>query len=126
MASSILEKGDFSCALDIPSELPSRPLPYELRHDLVLAVKEALHNAIKHSGGGRVRLALRLDDHSLSLVVQDDGQWREARPGAAQGNGLPNLTARLARHHGSVRLRPSAEGTAVTLVVPLPPITPLP
>ena len=42
-----------SCRLDVPAQLPDRPVSTEARHNLFMAVKEALNNALKHSGRNR-------------------------------------------------------------------------
>ncbi len=120
MVAAMLEKTQFQCTLDIPTQLPSLSIPYQLRHDLILAVKEVIHNVIKHSGGMGVRLALRCEDSRLTITIRDDGRWHDSPPEAGRGNGLPNLRDRLERHGGTAVIAGTASGTTVTLQVPLP------
>ena len=37
------------CRLDLPPELPDQPVSTEVRHNLFMAVKEALNNVLKHA-----------------------------------------------------------------------------
>lgn len=121
MATSLLSRAEFACSLDIPMDLQKRHLGYELRHDLVLVVKEALHNAIKHSGGSKVTLGLACSGDELRFWVRDDGAWKEPKRGAGRGNGLQHLTERLRRHGGALSVERSQTGTTIGVVAPLPP-----
>ena len=67
----------------------------EVRHNLFLAFKEALHNVVKHAAATEVRVELKLEQSKLMLLVADngcgfvaDGKSR-AQPGRIlSGNGL--------------------------------------
>lgn len=102
------------CRLDIPANLPPLRLTTELRHNVFLAVKEALNNVVKHAQALNVRVTLRLDGTVLSIVVQDDGQGfhhDSQRPG---GNGLRNMQQRLESIGGRVKVESeSGKGTTV-------------
>lgn len=58
---------------DIPQDFPNIELNGKDRHLIFLAVREALNNAVKHSKAKLIRLELKLMDHQLRLVVEDDG-----------------------------------------------------
>src|SRR5208282_2028592 len=51
-ANELFEGNATRCRLDLPHDLPARPLPPDVRHNIFLIVKEALTNAHKHAGGG--------------------------------------------------------------------------
>lgn len=117
------------CRLDVPIQLPSWPLTAEVRHNLFLAVKEALNNALKHSKASEINLSLQLGGHSFALSVQDNGCGFDpsnfgGQPGAgggetdriASGNGLANMRKRLEEIGGrcSIISRPGG-GTRITL-----------
>ena len=136
LAASQSEKAGLRCTLSIPTDIPPRTLDYRLRHDLVLVVKEAIHNAIKHSGGGRITLTVRVESEGkteseskagaeaerLMVAIRDDGSWREPKPTKppGHGNGLDNMRDRIRRHDGVLRVAPSPEGTTVSIELPLP------
>jgi len=119
MTARSLERVGWTCQLDIPPDLPEFPIHIDLRHDLVLAVKEAVHNAIRHSGGSQLTLETRLlPGPGLKLVVRDNGHGFPATPIGRGGNGMDNLRDRLARHGGSAAWDSNPAGVTVTFTLP--------
>jgi signal transduction histidine kinase/ligand-binding sensor domain-containing protein len=126
-AQEYLTMADLRCRLDLPVEVPAWPLTAEIRHNLFLAFKEALHNAVKHAGATQVRLSLRLQPDSFELLVQDNGhgfdpaQPRSPAPDRlASGHGLANMQRRLVRIGGRCEVHSVAGGgTSVSFIVGL-------
>ncbi len=124
-----LAAAGFRCRLDLPLQFPEWHLTSEVRHNVFLAFKEALHNAVKHSGATEVHLRLAVKEKSFELAVEDNGrgfavgasrQTVSAAAGrAAAGNGLENMKRRLAGIGGSCEIQsvPGA-GTKVIFFVP--------
>jgi ligand-binding sensor domain-containing protein/signal transduction histidine kinase len=83
------------CRLDIMEDLPSIPVPAAARHNLFLAVKEALHNVLKHSRASEVWLRMRWVAGGFTLEVQDDGDGFALNGSAHHGDGLENMRHRL-------------------------------
>jgi signal transduction histidine kinase len=93
------------CRLDLPAKLPPHRLTTEVRHNLFLAYKEALHNAVKHAGATEVRIAIAFEANTLELVVEDNGRGFSLNDGTnkgprehgrtAGGNGLENMNRRV-------------------------------
>jgi anti-sigma regulatory factor (Ser/Thr protein kinase) len=80
---------------------------------LVVAVNEAVANAIEHAyppAGGEVQLDATIHDGVVEVVVEDEGHWREV-PRGTGGLGL-QLMRRLV---DDVDVRSGAEGTVVRL-----------
>ena len=110
------------CRLDVPGHLPPLPLSADVRHNLFLAVKEALNNIVKHAQAREVRLRLIQEHGRLTLVIEDDGRGlrgpgppsvagaRVVGPGARQSREPPfggrrpvlDLERARARHAGRV------------------------
>ena len=61
------------CRLDVPAELPPHVLPAEVRHNLFLAIKEALNNVVKHARASEVWLRAIVQPSSFCFVVEDNG-----------------------------------------------------
>lgn len=80
-------------------------------------MQEAINNAVRHSGGRTVRIAIAPYGASgLALAIADDGQ-----PGTAPwkpGRGLANMETRAASIGGTLTVTRAAEGTCVELVIP--------
>ena len=105
--------------------LPERIVPPQRRHELRLAVKEALHNILTHARATRVEVQCTMDGGTFVVRVADNGcgsdpQTVAAAPSGGQGHGLENMRRRLAELGGSCHLesRPG-DGTRITFRLPL-------
>lgn len=119
--------GDFfACSevrlrLDVPAQLPQVDLSSEVRHNLFLACKEALNNALQHAAATEVSLRLAVEQDRLILEIRDDGRGFIA-DGKDAGNGLGNMTHRLAECGGTCEISTKpGRGTVVHFTVPLTP-----
>ncbi len=127
-AQDYLASARIRCRLEIPLRLPSWSLTAETRHHLFLAFKEALNNAVKHSGSAEVRITLLIEAGGFSLQIEDKGRGFtieavESNPAStadrpASGHGLGNMRQRLTEIGGRCDIRSTpGEGTVVRLVV---------
>ncbi len=69
--------------IEIPTDLPAVPLRADLRHNLFLAVKEAMNNVLKHSGAQEAWLRLRLNAGVIELEIEDSGRGFNVPPATA-------------------------------------------
>jgi signal transduction histidine kinase len=96
------------CRMDLPAELPDLRLDAEMRYNLFLALKEALNNVVKHAKATMVWLRLRVQDDSITLIVEDNGQGlppiinsgHSDTETEASGKPLTPLTSTLAASDG--------------------------
>jgi signal transduction histidine kinase len=106
------------CRFEIDEDLPDAPCGLGVRRNLLLGVKEAFNNVLRHSGASEVELTVQRRRGLLRIVVQDNGGGFDV--GAIlPGEGLRNLElrAREAGGHLSVRSSPG-EGTAIEFLIP--------
>jgi signal transduction histidine kinase len=103
---------------EIPTTLPERPLSAEIRKNILLAVKEALANVLKHSKATEVWLRVAFNNSVLTITIEDNGCGVGSAPLRRFGNGLSNMKARLDEIGGEFEIDGS-EGTRVRLIVPL-------
>jgi signal transduction histidine kinase/ligand-binding sensor domain-containing protein len=117
----LLQPANIRCRLVLPADLPAHHLSSQVRHNLFLATKEAVHNAVKHSGATEVRLQLDLEPKSFTLQVADDGRGFALPPaGAGPGHGLNNMSKRLQEIGGRCQVTSQpGQGTVVRFQVPL-------
>jgi two-component sensor histidine kinase len=83
---------------------------------LILAVGEAVANAIEHAYGGRngrLRLRLSMPEESVVGEVYDEGRWRRGAPAADRGRGLTILHSLTKRLH----LQSTPRGTTLTFEI---------
>ncbi|HNQ72537.1 MAG TPA: two-component regulator propeller domain-containing protein [Verrucomicrobiota bacterium] len=110
------------CRLEMPSNLPAVPLPSETRHNLFLAVKEALHNVLKHAAASQVRICVSVAGGRLHLLVEDNGRGFSTPVEATRrvGQGLSNLRRRIESIGGVFACRTApGHGTTISFTVRL-------
>ena len=119
-ANEFLPSAGILCRLDVAPALPKLSLSSEIRHNVFLAAREALHNAVKHSGATRLWLRMKVDDGVFVLEVADDGHGFIPDTVAQAGDGLRNMARRMADCGGQFEIRsaPNA-GTTICLRLPL-------
>lgn len=105
--------------IDLPETLPDLPLRAPVRHHFSLAVKEALHNILRHAGPCEARIRIRVDDERIDVVITDTGSgFVEAN--SIAGNGLANLRKRMLECGGVCEVESTpGKGTSVRLIIPL-------
>ncbi|HEY4414405.1 MAG TPA: ATP-binding protein, partial [Verrucomicrobiae bacterium] len=110
----------------IPPQLPDRQLSTEVRHNIFLAVKEILNNALKHSEARRLTLKFSVSADAFEISIKDDGHGMASEPADTAtrfkrtGHGLANLRERLAAINGRFEIRSEpGGGTEILLTVPL-------
>ncbi|HWD92497.1 MAG TPA: two-component regulator propeller domain-containing protein [Verrucomicrobiae bacterium] len=114
-ADEFFENTEVNCRLELPVELPPFTLAAETRHNLFLMVKEALNNALKHSGATEVRVEVTVENGSIQIIVEDNGRGFEmGASGARKGNGLENMRKRIENLGGQFEIT-SAPGGGTTL-----------
>ncbi|MFI6504314.1 sensor histidine kinase [Nonomuraea typhae] len=93
--------------------LRERPLS-EVETALYFVAREAITNAVKHSGARDILVDLREEDGTVVMTVSDDG-----RGGAdPAGGGLSGLARRVRALDGSFEVRSGADGTTVRAALP--------
>jgi ligand-binding sensor domain-containing protein/signal transduction histidine kinase len=115
-AQEYFEDTGVSCRLDVPAQLPDRPVSTEARHNLFMAVKEALNNALKHSGATEVRVGLAATDGHMIITIADNGHGFSVGAARGKGNGLDNMTHRLEQIGGHLVLESEpGRGTSIRM-----------
>lgn len=104
--------------LDIAA-LPRRPAR-EIEQASFRIAQEALDNALRHAGAGRVALRLQAHAHGLDLHVEDDGTGFDPARAGTPGLALMRERARLAG--GALRIESAPRrGTRVSAALPYEP-----
>ncbi|GER23242.1 hypothetical protein NCCP1664_17380 [Zafaria cholistanensis] len=98
-----------------------------LLEDVYFIVAEAVHNAVKHSGAGSIRVEIGGGGASaLEVSVRDDGHGRlpelpDAAPGRSRGHGLASMRERAGQWGGQLSVDLGrGGGTTVRARFPLP------
>lgn len=120
-AADYLRSASIRCRLDMPEDVPILPLPSEVGHHLYLAVKETLHNVVKHANATEVWLRLRFAEATITLTIEDNGQgFQMGDQVPPDADGLGNLSRRLGKIGGQCEQRSEqGKGTTTTFTIPL-------
>ncbi len=86
-----LSHSGLACRLKVPIIFPAVMLDGQVRHGLLMAVKEAINNVVRHAEATEVEFRLTMVDNILEIVIADNGKGFDT---AAQhdGHGLKNLS----------------------------------
>ncbi len=118
----LLAGKDIALHFKSDSGLNSIMLPMEKRKSFFLVYKEALNNAYKYSGAKNVKVEISKTNHSLMLIVEDDGVGFNRNEDRLKtgGNGLKNMNTRAAELNGTISITSEpGHGTKLMLMVNL-------
>lgn len=79
----------------IAHDLDKLSISLERRRDLLLLFKEALTNAVRHSGADRVVFGVQKGEKGIAIAVEDNG--RGFTPDVHEGHGLASMRERAKR-----------------------------
>lgn len=101
-------------------------LPDAYRTCVYRVVQEALTNASRHSGAGKVELAVKRDNGVVVGTIVDDGCGFDRNMGKGRGLGLLGMEERVRELGGTIRIESSCgQGTRITFRLPSPDSTEL-
>jgi two-component system, NarL family, sensor histidine kinase DesK len=110
-----------SIGLEIKKEgiQPAVSLSVKVRRNLFLTVKEAVHNAYKHSDAQAITVIFSQTDSSFKIGIIDNGKgFSESQH--ANGNGLTNMKIRISAIGGTCEVVPSGSGTHLSFTYAFP------
>lgn len=100
--------------ITLPSNIPEAKISGEDRRHIYLAVKEALHNIIKHSGADTVAMIITCDE-ILRIIISDNGKGMNN--GSGTGNGIKNMQQRIKQLGGDFLIK-NEDGLTITFQIP--------
>jgi signal transduction histidine kinase len=107
------------CRVDAVHVTENRPISYDFRHNVSLAVKESVNNALKHSGATELRMAIDFENDVLSVTITDNGIGFSEDTIVA-GLGLESIKRRMKAVGGTCKFIHLAEGgIRITLSAPV-------
>jgi ligand-binding sensor domain-containing protein/signal transduction histidine kinase len=105
--------------LDVAPDLPDLPVAAQSRHNLLLAVKETMNNALRHASPKMIRLAVAGQDGRLTVTIADDGRGFDPAAPPRRGKGLNNIRSRMELIQGRAEIT-SATGQGTTVILSMP------
>jgi signal transduction histidine kinase len=115
-AAQAAEQAGLGLTFDADESFDDLTLSGTMAHDVQRVAREALTNVVRHAHAAQVKCRVSRNDGSLRLVIEDDGC---GYPTEARGRGTTIMKRRAERCGGSLRIKRTASGSSVELVVPL-------
>lgn len=91
------------------------------REDLMLVLKEAASNVLRHAKASTIHISLRRDPQGLVLAISDDGSGFDPVT-VERGMGLANLQTRVENMSGTMAIQ-SEPGRGTTVYATIPELT---
>lgn len=120
-ARELFEDTNIHCRFQITEDLPMSLLPPESRHNIFLAVKEALTNVLKHAHATEVLLRAEIVGGQIEISIQDNGGGCDSAQidAATARSGLKNMRQRIESLGGKFAIR-TEPGQSTTIIMTLP------
>jgi signal transduction histidine kinase len=119
-ADEYFENSSIRCWQEVPANLPEMSLRSNVRHNVFLAIKEALTNILKHSGATEVWLRVALENYRVGVEIEDNGRGFVPIALRSGRNGLGNMKTRLEECGGSTEIISVPKGgTKIRFTFPL-------
>ena len=112
-----LENYPCHLSITIPGNIPDADINGESRRNILLAVKEAVHNIIKHSGADKVNVDIAYNNQ-LIISIADNGKGFYLDENAYAGNGLKNMKHRIDNLNGKFFIK-NNEGSTLVFEIPI-------
>jgi signal transduction histidine kinase len=119
-AQRFLNLAGIACRLQVAETFPSAPLDSRLRHSAFLAFKEALNNAVRHSGATQVLIELAVIEKKLKVAVTDNGRGFVPADRPTGCDGITGMKERMSKLDGRCEIKSKrGVGTTVEFWLPL-------
>lgn len=103
-------------SITTPDNIPDGIIKGKVRRNILLSVKEALHNIVKHSHATKVQIAFSIDE-AFSICISDNGIGFNSTNVQSYKNGLQNIHERLIAIGGTCTISNNG-GTSVVFRIP--------
>jgi signal transduction histidine kinase len=118
--SEFIEEFPVSFSIFIPDNIPVKQITPEFKRNVFYTIKEAVHNALKHSGSGEISLSIEVINDLFIAKVKDSGHGFDLALLESAGNGLRFMEKRVKDLGGSFRITSSpGTGTIVEMIIPI-------
>jgi signal transduction histidine kinase len=117
-AAEQLETAGIDYHIEFPKDLPEVKLSNELKRNLLLISKEAIHNVVKHSAATSVLLAAEWESGQIQLKIIDNGKGIDLADISTFGNGVKSMRKRAEEIKALLEIM-NAKGTTIVIKAPV-------
>lgn len=115
----LLEEGQVIYSFNFPEQSSLPLFPSEIRRNIFLIIKEALHNACKYSNASEIHIIIKSLPQTISFEVHDNGQGFNLHDRSILGNGLFNMEKRSKAIGAELTIN-SSRGNGTHICISLP------
>lgn len=110
---------DMQVKVNVPHKISNTLLPAETRKNIYLFCKEAINNAVKHSGATTLNFSVEELNNCLRFIIEDNGCGFDPEK-VVNGNGIGNMRNRAEQMGAKLDLQlVEGKGTTFKLLVKL-------
>ena len=91
----------------------------EDRRNILLIVKEILHNSIKYSGAISMQIKIRINHHLVIEISEIGGKGFDPQTINGHGNGIFNMKKRIKNSEGTLEISNTGQGMTFTISLPI-------
>lgn len=118
LVSDLCRLSEIRCRIDAMSVTTNVSITHDFRHNVSLAVKEIVNNALRHSFATEVRMSIQLENSRLKITITDNGVGITREPNKTS-LGLENIRQRMAAIRGTCTIeQPDEAGLTIILEAP--------
>lgn len=115
-AGDFFRESNIACRIDLVEPVEDGALNADVRHQLVLAAREACTNALRHSSASQVSLHVQASPVRILIIIADNGHGFDPSTVSRDGEGLANMNNRLRAAGGTCTVETApGNGTRVHL-----------
>jgi signal transduction histidine kinase len=115
-ATHTLEPNHIITSINADEHISIKSMDISFRKDVLLIYKEAINNIAKHANASIVNVSITNGQNQIQLRIADNGIWK----GTNSGTGTKTMKERAASLKGTLQIIPSALGTEIILIMPIP------
>lgn len=120
VAQELLHNVDVSFEEELQESMRNKILSSEFKRNLLLFLKEVIHNIAKHAEAEKVHILYKTTEKKLLLEIKDSGKGFEPDE-ETSGNGLISLRNRAKQMNGRLEINSKKSlGTTIILIAKIP------
>jgi signal transduction histidine kinase len=117
-SAKMLSEANLLYTFHITEQIPPLKINGTVRRHILLLVKEALHNIIKHANATHITFCIAANE-TLEIMIQDNGKGISSECiKTSKGNGINNMQKHAGAIDGTLNIE-NGEGTKIKLAVEL-------
>ena len=119
-AMEYFETSRISVQMELDEFREDQQISGEIRRQVFLIFKEALHNIVKHAQTERVLIQIHAEGEKLSILIRDYGKGLKPElERNRNGNGMKTMQERISRLKGTMKMKNSESGVELLFEIPL-------